>query len=256
MERESAVDGRQTTEKEPAIDGRSSAEREPAARKPAAGGKACRAGQLLLGLVLMLLILSVSVVATLNFRPLYYWEMERMDLAETSGLTEEQIRRNYDVLIDYNNLWGPDTLEFPDLPMSEGGRVHFEEVKRVFLVFEYLIPVSLVLAAAGILYFRRRGQFRYLKYGALLTVLVPLAAGLAIAANWDRAFVLFHQVVFRNDLWIFDPAEDPVITILPDTFFLHCAVMIVALALLGSILCGLLYARKAVRAQRKKENDK
>ena len=87
-------------------------------------------------------------------------------------------------------------------------------------------------------------------------MLVPLAAGLAIAANWDRAFVLFHQVVFRNDLWIFDPAEDPVITILPDTFFLHCAVMIVALALLGSILCGLLYARKAVRAQRQKEKDK
>ena len=203
-----------------------------------------RAGQLALGVVLMLLILSASVVITLNFRPLYYWEADRMNLAETSGLTEEQIRRNYDVLIDYNNLWGPDTLEFPDLPMSEDGRTHFEEVKRVFLAFEYLFLASLALGTAGVLWFRRRRRFLYLKDAALLTVLVPLAAGLAIGINWDRAFVVFHQVVFRNDLWIFDATTDPVITILPDTFFLHCAVMILVLAVLGSALCAALYVKK------------
>ncbi len=214
-----------------------------------------RIGQLALGIVLMLLIISASVVITLNFRPLYYWEMERMDLSQASGLTEEQIRRNYDVLIDYNNFWGPDTLEFPDLPMSEGGRTHFEEVKRVFLFFEYMVPVTLVLAVAGVVWFHRRRQVRYLKYASLLTVLVPLAAGLAIAVNWDRAFVLFHQVVFRNDLWLFNASTDPVITILPDTFFLHCAVMILVLVVLGSVLCGVLYGRKRHKMAGKPENQ-
>ena len=212
-------------------------------------------GQLALGLVLMLLIISAAVVITLNFRPLYYWEMDRMDLDQVSGLSQEQIRRNYDVLIDYNNFWGPDTLEFPDLPMSEGGRIHFEEVKRVFLFFEYMVPVTLVLAVAGVAWFRRRRQFRYLKYAALLTVLVPLAAGLAIAVNWDQAFVLFHEVVFRNDLWIFNASTDPVITILPDTFFLHCAVMILVLVVLGSTLCGAIYGRKSRGMAEKAENQ-
>lgn len=217
--------------------------------------KSYRMGQLALGLVLMLLIISAAVVITLNFRPLYYWEMDRMDLDQVSGLSREQIRRNYDVLIDYNNFWGPDTLEFPDLPMSEGGRIHFEEVKRVFLFFEYMVPVTLVLAVAGVAWFRRRRQFRYLKYAALLTVLVPLAAGLAIAVNWDQAFVLFHEVVFRNDLWIFNVSTDPVITILPDTFFLHCAVMILVLVVLGSTLCGAIYGRKSRGMAEKAENQ-
>ncbi len=217
--------------------------------------KSYRMGQLALGLVLMLLIISAAVVITLNFRPLYYWEMDRMDLDQVSGLSQEQIRRNYDVLIDYNNFWGPDTLEFPDLPMSEGGRIHFEEVKRVFLFFEYMVPVTLVLAVAGVAWFRRRRQFRYLKYAALLTVLVPLAAGLAIAVNWDQAFVLFHEVVFRNDLWIFNASTDPVITILPDTFFLHCAVMILVLVVLGSALCGAIYGRKSRGMAEKAENQ-
>lgn len=225
--------------------------------------KPYRAAQLALSVVFMLLIISVSVTVTLNFRPLYYWEMGRLDLAEASGLTEEQIRRNYDALIDYNNFWGPDTLEFPDLRMSEGGRTHFEEVKRVFLLFEYMVPVTLVLGVAGAVWCHRKRQFRWLKYTALLTVLAPLALGLLIAVNWDRAFVLFHQVVFRNDLWIFDASTDPVITILPDTFFLHCAVMILALVVLGSGLCGFLYRRrlKASRAaegtdQQSKSADK
>lgn len=218
--------------------------------------KQYRAGQLALSVVLVLLIISVSVTATLNFRPLYYWEIDRMDLEDVSGLTEEQIRRNYDTLIDYNNFWGPDTLEFPDLPMSESGRTHFEEVKRVFLLFEYMVPVTLALGVAGALWYRKKQQFRWLKYTALLTVLAPLALGLLIAINWDRAFVLFHQVVFRNDLWIFDAATDPVITILPDTFFLHCAVMILALVVLGSGICGCLYHRRLVASRKGAQIEK
>ena len=42
--------------------------------------------------------------------------------------------------------------------------------------------------------------------------------------------------MFDNDYWIFDPNLDPVITILPEEFFLHAGVMILVLILLSSIL--------------------
>ena len=48
-------------------------------------------------------------------------------------------------------------------------------------------------------------------------------------------------LVFRNDFWIFDWRTDPVILILPDTFFLHCAVLIFALVFLFSIVMLILY---------------
>lgn len=206
--------------------------------------KKYRLGQLVLGVVLMLFFISFSVTVTLNFRPLYHWDMKAMNLSAVSGLTEEQILRNYDTLIDYNNIWGPDTLVFPDLAMSESGRIHFEEVKRVFSVFEWMVPVTLVLGVAGIWCFHQKKQFLYLKYTALLSILVPAAIGIAMAVSWDTVFVTFHKIVFRNNLWIFDARTDPVITILPDTFFLHCAILIIAGVLIGSGICCILYLKK------------
>ena len=206
--------------------------------------KKYRLGQFVLGVILMLFFISFSVTVTLNFRPLYHWDMKAMNLSAVSGLTEEQILRNYDTLIDYNNIWGPDTLEFPDLAMSESGRIHFEEVKRVFSVFEWMVPVTFALGAAGIWRCHQKKQFRYLKYTALLTILVPAAIGIAMAVSWDTVFVTFHKIVFRNNFWIFDARTDPVITILPDTFFLHCAILIIAGVLIGSGICCILYLKK------------
>ena len=70
---------------------------------------------------------------------------------------------------------------------------------------------------------------------------LPAALGVLIALNWETVFVLFHKIVFNNNYWIFNAATDPVITILPDTFFMHCALMILALVVLGSIICLLAY---------------
>ena len=64
-----------------------------------------------------------------------------------------------------------------------------------------------------------------------------------MAVNWDWAFVTFHHIAFDNDYWIFDPATDPVYNILPDTFFLHCALLILAGVVLGSVVCGLVYRK-------------
>mgnify|MGYP003420509014 CR=1 FL=1 len=80
-----------------------------------------------------------------------------------------------------------------------------------------------------------------MKYAGVRTVLIPAVLGLLMALNWDKAFVVFHKIAFDNDYWIFDAATDPVITILPDTFFLHCAAMILGLVVAGSVLCLIFY---------------
>jgi len=205
---------------------------------------------LCLGVILMLFILSFAVTVVLNFRPLYYGDIQRLDLEAVSGLSEEEIRENYDALIDYNNFWGPDRLEFPGLAMSESGRVHFEEVKVIFVTLEYICLATLVLGLAGILWFRKKREILYLKYTSIMTVAIPAALGIGIAINWDRAFVIFHKIFFRNDFWIFDAVSDPVITILPDTYFLHCAVLILLLVIAGSAACGLFYRMKKRKEKR------
>lgn len=200
-------------------------------------------------LVLFLFILSFSVAFTLGFRPLYYMDIELLKIEERSGIPKEEIKQNYDVLIDYNSMFTDEELEFPTLAMSETGKIHFEEVKVIFVMFQKMALVTAVLGLALILLQRRGGRKRYLKYTGMLTVLIPAVLGAAMAVNWDKAFVIFHKIAFDNDYWIFDAKTDPVITILPDTFFLHCAAMILGLVIAGSILCFALYARAQKKMQ-------
>ena len=60
--------------------------------------------------------------------------------------------------------------------------------------------------------------------------------GSFIVLSWDFTFIIMHKLLFRNDLWIFDSYSDPIILILPDTFFMHCGILIMILVT-GFALC-------------------
>ena len=101
------------------------------------------------------------------------------------------------------------------------------------------------MLAALILYRRKEHikDYSYLKLGAYLSLILPLVLALPFAVNFSRAFVIFHELFFDNDYWIFDPATDPIILALPEEFFFHCALVILAVLILGFILSITLYKR-------------
>ena len=179
------------------------------------------AAGLLFALILLVFLAAAAVVVTLNLRWLFYQDIQWMNLEQASGMSADAIRRNYDALIDYNLVWNRGPLVFPSLPMSQGGRIHFEEVKRIFDGIQIACVVSGVLSLWILIATRRTGR-RWLKITGILGLGLPAARGV---------------LVFQNDYWLFDPATDPVILILPDGYFLQCAVLILALLFAGSILC-------------------
>ncbi len=184
----------------------------------------------------MLFFISFSVILVLNFRPLYYHDIEALDIVESSGISEEDIRTNYDTLISYNSILGQKELDFPTLAMSESGKIHFEEVKNIFVFVQWLCISTLFAGAAGLFFKFRKKDVDCLKLAGVLTPLVPAVLGGLIALNWENFFVTFHHIFFRNDYWLFNPATDPVISILPDAFFLHCAIAILVLIIFFSLL--------------------
>ncbi|MGN1084889.1 MAG: TIGR01906 family membrane protein, partial [Lachnospiraceae bacterium] len=196
--------------------------------------------------------IGVSVVGTLAFRPLYYADMKALHIAETSGCSEEEIRKNYDALIAYNMAWKDGELSFPTFPMSETGRIHFEEVKEIFDAFKYLALFGGIVGAAGIVFMAIKKEYRYLKMTAVFSCALPVGLALLVAVCWDRVFVVFHELFFRNDYWIFDSVTDPIIMILPDTFFMHCALMIFGGVLLGAAVCAVLYTVLRKKARKEK----
>ena len=187
-------------------------------------------------LCLALFILSASVTITLNFRPLYYHDISALKIEETSGFSKKTIKKNYDELIDYNQFFHSGKLKLT-MPMSKEGRIHFEEVKRIFDAIEIICIITLILSCCLVTGQLRKHDLRFLKSASAITILLPSIVAILTAVNWEAAFIMFHKIMFRNDYWLFDEALDPVIKILPDAFFFHCAIIIILLILFGSLLC-------------------
>ena len=193
--------------------------------------------QLIGGMIVSLLIISFSVTLTLNFRPLYYADIQHLHIADLSGRTEEDIRQNYDALIDYNLLFNHEPLKFPTCTMSESGRSNFEEVKKIFDLFGWTLIITFGLTLIVTVRFVRKKKWLWLRIGGILCIVLPAFLGIMVAVNWEYVFVTFHQLVFNNYYWLFDPTTDPIINILPDVYFMHCAIMIFVLVMAGSLLC-------------------
>ena len=196
---------------------------------------------LLIGLVFTILFLSLGLVITINFRPLFYLDVKLLNIPETSGYSKEEIIENYDALIDYSSPLHKGSLSFPSLDASPSGIQHFKEVKDIFVAFYWLGAFSLITAVVIIIYKSRHRDTSYLLVSSITAIVLPLIVGLLLAIDFDTSFLMFHKIFFSNDYWIFNPVTDPVINILPETFFLHSAMLIIAFILIGSLILYLVY---------------
>ncbi|MDR0964538.1 MAG: TIGR01906 family membrane protein [Clostridium sp.] len=196
--------------------------------------------QWLLAILLLFTFAALAVTITLRCRGLYESDLAEQDLPATTGLSKEFILTQYDALISYNLPGGPKELSFPDLPASPNGLYHFEEVKRIFMVFQIGLPIALLLSVAGIILLRKT-KLLCLKYATFLALGIPALLGTGAILFWDQFFVLFHEMVFANDYWIFSASTDPIIMLLPDVYFMHCALLILAIVLGCGVISLLIY---------------
>ncbi|ETA79005.1 TIGR01906 family membrane protein [Youngiibacter fragilis] len=186
-------------------------------------------------LTLSIFIVSFSVVAVLNFRPAYYLQIPKI-AAENPKYTEETIRNNYDILIDYQSPLGPDKLVLEGIPMSDSGEFHFYEVKLIFTKVFWAMAISFLISTAFFIGFMRKRDLRYMRWSGLLTVLIPFTLAIPFILDFSTAFVVFHELAFSNDFWLFDPAVDPIINILPEWFFMQEAFLIIGLILILAVI--------------------
>lgn len=207
-------------------------------------------GDFLRAAVIALFIISLAVVFVLYFRPLYYLDISFLRLDAASGKDAASVRRNYDAMCDYLALWNRGALILPDFPMSEHGRIHFADCKRIFDAVQILFVVTGILCIIGAV--RRKHGARCLRIAGILAIVIPAVLGVIAFYRWDALFENFHAILFRNDYWLFDPQKDPVILILPDRFFFQCVVVILAVIVAGGIICLVLAHRKALGRRRRR----
>ena len=188
-----------------------------------------------------LLIIGSSTMITVGFKQLYYFDINYLKISEQNNLTKEEIKRNYDYMIDYNLNKISGEFELPTIKSSPEGKVHFEEVKEIVQNVIKLLIVSLIITIVGIIVNLKNNNIEFLNITSKLVIILPILVAIPMLINFDETFVVFHKLMFDNDYWIFDPSKDPVINILPKEFFFHAGLLIVMLILLSSVVLHIIY---------------
>lgn len=203
-----------------------------------------RKKDIFLAILLTLFIISFAVVFTVFFKQLYYFDIDYLGISQSTGLSKDIIIENYNILIQYQSLFYRGELNLPDFIMSTTGRIHFEEVKRIFDIIQILCITTGMISAVIIYQNHKDKEYRYLKLTTYFSIGIPTILGFLASIDFDKAFVIFHKIAFRNDYWIFDSAVDPVITILPEAFFMHCFMLIIVIVIVMSLICFGIYRKK------------
>ncbi|CAJ1228480.1 hypothetical protein LZ22198_MCBDPFMK_01623 [Levilactobacillus zymae] len=205
-----------------------------------------RLGRILGLTAVVLLLVSLSITLTINAVWLYRLDIGWLHISHDVHLSAAVLMHNYGQLLAYLELPWVTDLKMSNFPTSFTGMVHFEDVKRLFLIDHVVLLVSVAPAIGYLRQLARRAEQWRLLRPMQVAAVVPVVLAGCMAINFNGFFIAFHQVLFRNNDWLFDPNLDPVITALPDTFFLHCFVLAFVLFELG---VSLLYwwGRRAIK---------
>lgn len=146
---------------------------------------------------------------------------------------------------------------------NEQDRFHMGEVRDLFIGGLNIRLHACIVAAACLVFLLgekadiRRIIPRTYQIAFGLTVAAAAALGIASVIDFNAVFVQFHHIFFDNDLWIFDPATDYMIRMLPEGLFydmvmriggLFVGMLLVLLVL--SLIPGFLSKKKAQKAEK------
>ncbi len=211
------------------------------------------------------LITSFEIAMYADFS-VYQKEYEKYDVLSELDMTMDDVMYVTHEMMAYLR-GGRDTLSVMTTVegkeqdfFNEQDRFHMGEVRDLFIGGLNIRMGSCIAAVLCLVFLlATRTDIRKViprSYQAALGVSAAAAAiiGIAAAIDFNTVFVQFHHIFFDNDQWIFDPATDYMIRMLPEGLFYDFVMRIggiflgiLAILLAASLIPG--YLRK------KKENN-
>lgn len=192
---------------------------------------------------LAIFIICGSIIVGLKCKSLYYYDVKKLNISDVSGFSDDEIKLNYDYLIDYNLNNKVEEFNLPTIKYSTQGKIHFEEVRNIFQIIKKVFYLTGLISILGIILNIKDKNIKFLNITSITTILLPVIVSILLIINFNYFFIKFHEAVFSNDYWIFDPYIDPVIKILPEDIFFHIGILILAIVFLTSILLQVSYRR-------------
>lgn len=185
---------------------------------------------------------------TMNLKAIYYYDVLNLNIIEEYNLYAEKytsnfqyinsisLKENYNYIIKYVQNYDKKNFKLPTIPFSSNGKKHFEDVKNMIIYGEYAFIISIILFILISFIAQKNYLLFCLKASGKELIIICVFALFLSFFKFSELFDAFHEIIFSNDYWIFDPQYDPIILIFPEAYFMHCASIILFFSLLTGIL--------------------
>ena len=216
-----------------------------------------------IALIIVLLITSIEIGAYSDFG-WYEKEYVKYGVLEKLEMNMEEVMHVTHEMMDYlrgdredlvvNTVVAGEEREF----FNEREKAHMVDVQHLFLMgMDLRLGAMTVFAiACVILTFTKADGKKILPKSFLIGtgIFVAIVGTLAIlvATDFNKYFLLFHELCFSNDLWILYPKTDLLIRMLPEGFFFDMVIRIGGIFVI--LLLALLFI--SVFALKKQKNKK
>ena len=147
-------------------------------------------------------------------------QISQEDLMNVTNRLVGYMAGTYDDIIIYATVAGEYRQFFNQLEI-----VHMVDVRVLFEIGGIFRNIFIVIGVATLAWVIKTKNydalFKSYFYSGAVTLLTILALVLLIFSDFQRYFILFHEIFFFNDYWILDPRTDLLINLVPEIFFIN-----------------------------------
>jgi len=210
-------------------------------------------------LALSLPVFILLMVFQLSVFDLGYFEKKFVenDTPSVTGLSMQQLMSVSSETLDYlkdkrDNLVIYEELDGKTIQVFEGREIdHMVDVKDLFMTgfaIRNITGIVSLLSTAYLWTKHKQSILHSIRAGSLLFFAIIALIGVFAALDFNKAFTIFHKLLFTNDLWLLNPETDIMIQMLPLDFFmgigLKIGVMYMTYLLLSVVVTSLLIRKK------------
>ena len=229
-------------------------------------------------MLLILILVFTSIGLVINDETFINNEFTKLAISSKMGMTNTDLVTSFNRLVDYMEGDADDinvevTINGEKTQMFnfEQETEHMADVRQIYMTIAsyrdvgVLVMLILFLFAA-VVEFRKAPQYLAQGYlsGSFVFLLIFGFLGTWAALDFSNFWTFFHEMLFWNDLWLFDGTQSRMINMLPEQIFadiisrlgLYAGAVIVALialSILALVLSSEGYKRRRAVAQARKK---
>lgn len=197
----------------------------------------------LVGACWLITLALLALFLIFHFPGLYAFYLHQTQINQTLNLSTTKALQIYQQLLNYLNNPFSQSLNLA-LPSSKSGLQHFKDVHQLITKANFLLVIGLIISIIT--------AWRSFRHQTLWLLLRPLMLGLGaelgllvlLGTFFEKTFITFHELLFTNQAWLFNASTDPIIKLLPLSFFQLAGTCWLVLTLLGTLLLIIIINRQ------------